>query len=226
MNQNIMRNLRKTISTGAFLATSFAATMAAATMLVPPAAGLPILSEVYYDAPGSDDGQTFVEIAGEPGDSLDGFRLEGVNGNNGAIGPSIILSGTIGDDGLFVIADRTAAGTTSVANADLLANFDFQNGPDSVVLRSGEEIVDALGYGVFGVGEIFAGEGSAAEDVAAGSSLARVWANIDSDDNATDFMVSGSPSPGAAAFAVIPEPGSALLLGLGLLGLTAAGRAG
>jgi len=181
--------------------------------------GLPLLSEVYYDAPGSDDGQSFVEIAGMPGDSLDGLWIEGVNGSNGAVGPTILLSGVIGEDGLFVVADRTSSGTTSVGAADLLANFDFQNGPDSVVLRSDAGVLDALGYGVFAPDEIFAGEGASAPDASPGSSLARHFADLDTDDNASDFLVLGTPTPGAASFAVVPEPGAALMLGLGLAGL-------
>jgi hypothetical protein len=31
-------------------------------------------------------------------------------------------------DGLFVVADEQSGGGTLVANADLLASFDFQNG--------------------------------------------------------------------------------------------------
>lgn len=184
----------------------------------------PIISEFYYDAPGSDDGQSFVEIAGLPGTSLEGFVLEGVNGANGAVGPSVVLSGSIGMNGLFVVADRLADGSTSVLGADLLANFDFQNGPDSVVLRQDGVVVDALGYGVFGAGEIYAGEGAPAPDVSAGQSLARLFANVDTDDNAADFVVLGTPTPGSAEFAAVPEPTTALLLCFGLGGLAAGGR--
>ncbi len=187
---------------------------------------LPILSEVYYDAPGSDDGESFVELAGLPGTSLDGYVLEGINGSNGAVGPTIVLSGSIGASGLFVIADQTSGGSTTVVGADLLTNFDFQNGPDSVVLRQGEIVVDALGYGVFAATEIFAGEGMAAPDVSAGASLARVFANVDTNDNASDFFVSSTPTPGAANFAPVPEPAAAVLLGLGLGGLAVGGRGG
>lgn len=44
--------------------------------------------------------------------------------------------------------------------ADLLANFDFQNGPDSVELWGGEALIDAFGNGAFDPDEIFAGRGS------------------------------------------------------------------
>ncbi len=44
-------------------------------VLAQAAQAMPVLSEVYYDATGSDDGQLFVEIAGTPGASLDGWLL-------------------------------------------------------------------------------------------------------------------------------------------------------
>jgi hypothetical protein len=200
----------------------YAAVLALAGLGAEPAAALPLISEVFYDAVGVDDGQSFVELAGLPGASLDGLVIEGVNGSNGAVTHSLVLTGSFGTDGLFVVADRTSEGTTFVAGADLLLEFDFQNGPDSVVLRDANGVVDALGYGVFGAGETNAGEGAPAPDVMAGESLARAFANLDTDDNATDFL-GGAPTPGVASFAV-PEPTAASLLGLGLLGLLRAGR--
>ena len=185
-----------------------------------PAVALPLLSEVYYDAVGSDDGQSFVELYGTPGSSLAGLVIEGVNGTGGTITHTLNLTGSFGADGLFVVADRTTAGTSSVADADLLLDFDFQNGPDSVVLRNAGGVIDALGYGVFAAGDVFAGEGTPAVDPVPGLSLARVFANVDTDDNATDF-VAGAPTPGVAA---LPEPSSAALLGVGLLGLARLGR--
>lgn len=189
------------------------------------AVALPLISEVFYDAVGSDDGQVFVELSGTPGTDLTGFTIEGINGSGGSVTVSIALSGVIAGDGLFVLADTFSGGGTAVPDADALAAFDFQNGPDSVVLRdAGGEVVDAIGYGSFGGGDVFAGEGSPAPDPPAGSSLARLFANVDSDDNAIDFEVLEAPTPGVADFAVVPEPSTAVMMGMGLLSLAVLGR--
>jgi len=176
------------------------------------------VSELLYDAVGSDNGTVFVELYGAPGTSLDGWHLEGVNGADGAVGPIVTLAGTIGADGFFVVADADA-GATQVANADQLANFDFQNGPDSVVLRDAlGNVLDALGYGEFSLTDVFAGEGHAAPDGIAGQSLARRFANRDTNDNLADFVLLDLPTPGSGPLGV-PEPAPLLTLGLGLAAL-------
>ena len=96
--------------------------------------------------------------------------------------------------------------------------FDFQNGPDSIVLRDGAAVLDAVGYGEFDPDEVFAGEGTPAPDAPSGSSLERLFADVDTDDNAADFFVQELPNPGFVSLAV-PEPHSALLLGAALLAL-------
>ena len=186
------------------------------------ALALPVISEVFYDAVGSDDGLSFVELYGQPGASLAGLFVDNVNGANGAVGPTLALSGTFPASGIFVVADATAAGVSSVAGADLLLDFDFQNGPDSVVLRVGDSVLDAVGYGVFAAAEVFAGEGAPAVDPAAGASLARRFADVDTGDNAADFISLAVPTPGSAPLAAVPEPGSAALLAAGLASLAVA----
>jgi hypothetical protein len=184
-----------------------------------------VLSEVFYDAVGSDEGLSFVELYGAPGTVLDGLVVEGINGSGGAVAGTFTLLGVVPADGLFVIGDDTGSGTTLVPGADAIANFDFQNGPDSVVLRNASSILDALGYGVFAPGDVFAGEGQAAVDAAAGNSLARLFANVDTNDNFHDFA-EGAPTPGSASLAGVPEPSAAMLLAAGLFALGWRKRAG
>ena len=176
------------------------------------ASAAPLLSEVFYDAVGSDDGLSFIEIWGAPGTALNGLTVEAINGSGGGVTHTLTLSGTIGASGLFVVADGVAGGGTSlVANANLILDFDFQNGPDSVVLRGASGILDAVGYGVFAASDVFAGEGAAAVDPAAGSSIARVFANVDTNDNAADWLAA-TPTPGSAPLQAVPEASSLLLL--------------
>ncbi len=174
------------------------------------AGAAPLLSEVFYDAVGSDDGLSFIELSGAPGTSLSGLTIEAINGAGGGVTHTLALSGTIGASGLFVVADGVAGGGTQVANADLVLDFDFQNGPDSVVLRDAGGALDAVGYGAFGAGDTFAGEGAAAPDPAPGLAIARRFADLDTNDNAADW-VAGTPTPGAATFQAVPEPSPLLL---------------
>lgn len=202
----------------------FFALAGALSLDVATAVAAPLISEVFYDAAGSDNGLSFIEIAGVPGTVLDGLVLEGVNGGDGAVAPSLALAGAIGATGLFVVADESSGGATLVPGADLVRNFDLQNGPDSIVLRGPGGPLDGVGYGEFAPGDVFAGEGSPAGDPAAGQSIARRFADLDTNDNAADFVALATPTPGSASFSAVPEPGGLGLGLLGLAGLTAARR--
>jgi hypothetical protein len=177
--------------------------------LTPGAGSALVISELFYDALGADDGLSFVELYGAPGTGLDGLLVEGVNGANGAVTHSLALTGAIPGDGVFVLADDQAGAATLVAGADLVLNFDFQNGPDSVVLRSGDTVLDALGYGVFAPGDVFAGSGNPAPDAATTSRTsscsprppraARHWPTCRSPERRCCWRVASRSSPGAAA---------------------------
>lgn len=183
-----------------------------------------VISEVLYDAAGTDNGLTFVELFGTPGASLDGLVLEAINGTGGTVYASLALAGTIPADGVFLIGDSDG-GATSVPGADFIGEVDYQNGPDSVVLRQGDILLDAVGYGVFGAGDVFAGEGSPAEDPPSGSSIARFDPRIDTGENSVDFVVLDSPTPGSVPVASpVPVPAALYLFGTGLLPLLRLGR--
>jgi hypothetical protein len=182
-----------------------------------------VISEALYDAASTDNGNVFVELYGTPGSSLAGLSLEGVNGTDGSVYLSQALTGVIPGDGVFLIADDSGDGTTLIGDADLVLDIDFQNGPDSIVLRDGTGILDALGYGDF-TGGVFAGEGGAAPDAPAGSSLARLDPQADSDDNFADFAVLAAPTPGSVPVSAVPLPPALGLFLSGILGLCTVSR--
>ena len=182
-----------------------------------------VISEVLYDAAGTDNGNVFVELFGTPGTVLDGWLIEGVNGSDGNVYRSVVLSGVIPLDGIFVVGDDSGDGTSFVNSADQIADIDFQNGPDSIVLRDASGVLDALGYGDF-TSSIFAGEGMPAMDVLAGSSLARFNPLVDTDNNLVDFTVLELPTPGSVPLAAVPVPPAVALFLSGLLGMVGVAR--
>lgn len=157
-----------------------------------------VIDEVLYRSTGVDV-HVFVELYGTPGTDLSTYTLVGVNGANGADYNAIALSGTIPADGIFVIA-HPDANAAIAAEADMFAAaVDFQNGPDNIVLRNDGVLVDAIGYGTFTIDTTFAGEGAAAPGTADDQSLTRDAAHSDTGNNAADFVVASTPTPGAAS---------------------------
>ncbi len=195
--------------------TGLCALCLSAVLSLPATANAVLISEILYDASGTDAGNVFVELYGAPGTDLSGWSLQGVNGGDGATYKTVVLSGLIPTDGVFVIGDLLTGGGTNVVNTDLIVSVDFQNGPDSVRLFNGVTLIDAIGYGDF-TGQIFAGEGLAAPDPAAGSSLARISPLIDTGDNLSDFATLTTPTPGTVPITAVPLPASLYLLGSGL----------
>lgn len=180
-----------------------------------------VINEVLYDFDhptlgGNDPDRVFIEIAGPGGAQLTGWQVRGV-GPDGSLGqpPNLTLgSGPTAParmpvDGLLVIADGDGNdGTTFVPNADVIVgNGDPQNGPDGIHLRDPTgNLVDALAYGEQG-GNV-SGEGTPAPNVALADvaiSLARNETSDDTDDNATDFHLDPTPSPGEQNAPVIPQ---------------------
>ena len=172
------------------------ATIAPSALAIGPLPDDVRINEVLYDGDGPDGPTVFTELWGPAGSVLDGYRLTGVNGADGVQYRQLTLDGaTIAPDGLFVVVTDDAR-CLLLEQADQVADIDWQNGPDSVVLEYvfGIEtfVVDALAYGT-GPGQ--AGEGVPAPDVSAGTSLTRDPAHTDTNDNAADFAPA-TPTPG------------------------------
>jgi hypothetical protein len=182
-----------------------------------PARSLPLIQEVFYDAPGADAPHVFTEIFGIPGEILDGWSLVGIDGGSGLPYRTIDLSGSVVPaDGLLLLATARAIGEL-LSLRDLVADVDWQNGPDAIVLRNPfGETVDALQYGE--AGERRVGEGLPAPDPPPGFSLTRDARSTDTNENARDFAVA-EPTPGRRAFSVREPPTGPFFLagGLGLL---------
>lgn len=179
----------------------------------------PILYEVCYDGSTNDAAEAFTEIYAKPGLSLKGYSLRGVNGGDGKIYRTITFSNVIvPSDGLLVIATKSAKGAVQSAR-DLVANVDWQNGPDAVqLLDSVGNVIDALQYG--NAGAFNAGEGKAAPDVKAGWSLTRDAYASDTSDNQSDFSALSTPTPGTGPTALpIPEPSTFALAATGIAAL-------
>jgi hypothetical protein len=163
------------------------------------------INELLYDVSGSDtDGDLFIELHGSAGGDITGYQIVFVNGPDGVIKDLISLpdGAIIPDDGLYLIADaRTGMpDRTNVPGADLIDNFDPQNGPDCVQLISADgALVDSLGYGEPLVELAENGlpcfEGVPAMKTVSGQSLSRVE-GLDNDNNFIDFTFLDIPSPG------------------------------
>jgi len=165
-----------------------------------------LISEVLYDVPGADtDGDVFIELVGEANMEIGGYVMAFVNGSDGKIYDTVKIPDgtTVPDDGVFLVADAITGspGTSRVDGADLIVNFDPQNGPDAVQLLDEEgKLLDSVGYGepIVQLAEngLFTYEGTPAQDVGSGMSIARVDI-FDTDDNSVDFIQMEIPTPGA-----------------------------
>lgn len=179
--------------------------------------GTVVINEIFYDSQESDtDGHLFVELQGTPGMTLGGVQVSFVNGSDGKLYDTITLpaDALMPDDGFYVIADAKTgeASASNVTGADLVDNFDPQNGPDALqLLDASGALLDVVGYGegIVAVAQngLASLEGTPAIDVVNGQSLERYEVGFDSDNNVQDFVVLESPTPGAQHTAVsVPDP--------------------
>ena len=152
------------------------------------------LNEVYYD-PAGVDSDTFVELSGPAGTALSGFTLVAINGADGADGTPLALTGNVAADGLYLLMNDAASDAWKALADQVSPGVDLPQGPDSLQLRFGAQVIDALAWGTFAGGDFPAGEGAPAKDVH-GVSLGRFPDGADTNANAVDFTPQ-QPTPGS-----------------------------
>src|SRR6185436_19287615 len=107
----------------------------------------------------------YVEIVGPPNFSLTGYSLKFINGGNGAdyTAPLALTGQSTGANGYFVLIQDASVVVAPGANSLVSTKANLENGPDNLQLLLGTVVVDAIGYGNFGAGTTFAGEGMPAQ---------------------------------------------------------------
>src|SRR5262245_18632601 len=159
------------------------------------AAGHPMVTEVYYDAPGDDTGHEFVELWNDTDVtwSLAGLRLEAGDG----AGPSRWSTRWTGGPGDSVAAHArfVIGGAAVTPRPNVVLTLDLQNGPDGLRVVWPDGATEVVGWGALEFPEYYCG--APAADVNGGQSLARIPDRTATGSNAGDFRAS-DPSPGFA----------------------------
>jgi hypothetical protein len=171
----------------------------------------PIVTEVYYDAPGDDTGWEFVELW-NPSDhdvALAGLVLEA--GDGAGAGRWTVRWTGAARDTIRARARFVVGGAHLAPPPDATVTLELQNGPDGLRLTWPDGGREVVGWGALAWPEYFCG--APAADVPAGQSLARVPDGADLGSNALDFRAA-DPSPGRAN-----QPGVDLALPRGALAL-------
>ena len=175
-----------------------------------PSAGNVILTEVFYDADGSDDGKEWVELYNAGGSSVDlsGYSLGAGGGDY--TNTVVQLSGTIDPGETFVVGGSTSDSTNGNPTYDQTVNFspDLQNSgsvADGVALfdvpatsvTTSTVPVDAVVYGSSNSDSLIDETGSANSpevgDAPDGSSIERT-------DLAGTWQIQSTPTPNEVPF--------------------------
>lgn len=161
----------------------------------PPPAGRLVVNEVDYDQVGADSGG-FVELYNGTGSAvtLDGLALVYVNGGDGAEYGRDTLTGTLAPGEYRVVAAELQNGAP-----DGLALVDTATGALRDALSYEGEITAAqIGGAVYSLVEGTVLPASVADSNTANGSLVRNPNGRDTDDAASDWAFTTTPTPGAA----------------------------
>jgi hypothetical protein len=155
----------------------------------PTSLATPILNEVRLVRPVG----RFVEIAGAPGTSLDGYVAQR------GIGSTPLDGFTIGENGYFVLAYDATVPIAPGAGWRVVPDTSFAQSapPVVVVLRRNDEVLDAVAIGEPKTHAELAEGAPAVPEQDGGNALSRTPNASDSGSNATDWR-EAAPTPGRA----------------------------
>lgn len=160
----------------------------------------PVIAEAGINC-GSDSSNDYIRISNPASTSLSLDDLQIQRDADCSIGSSdwsttIPLSGSLAPGAILTIGDNNWSATTAcplpdvyshnlVINSDDCINLSFKNSP--IISETSEGVIDFLGYGSAAVSET-----SPAPDLDSGEKcIARDGLSLDSNDNSSDFSVSG-----------------------------------
>ncbi|MEM7582322.1 MAG: lamin tail domain-containing protein [Acidobacteriota bacterium] len=174
----------------------------------PPPGGL-LLSEVFYDRSGTDNGWEWVEIYNSSSQSIDLASFSLGNGGTNYTSSTVQLSGTIAAGATFVVGGPTSDSSNGNPTFDQVVNFspDLQNSGSigdgvalfnvpAVAITSSVVPIDAVVYGSNNNNSLIDETGSAnapeVGDAPGGSSIERT-------DLAGSWQIQSSPTPNATS---------------------------
>jgi len=186
-----------------------------------------VISEIMYEPSGANNGRQWIELYNGTASAinLSDYQLEW--GRNNLANVSGPLSGSIASGATFVIGGPTTNGANDSPTYNQVYNFNPDLGAgnhatleDAVALFkiSTSQIMHLVVYGGDGVTGFLDEQGQPATVVNTTGLGAR---------DTLEYLGSGvwqiqtTSTPGAPNIALVPEPHTAMLLGLGLLGLAA-----
>ena len=155
----------------------------------------PSVSEIYYDGPGDDTGQEFVELWNDSDSTrlLTGLKIQSGDG----AGPGRWTTRWTGGpaDVVKPHARFVIGGAAVSPRPDVVLTLDLQNGPDGLRLLWPDGATEVVGWGALEFPEYYCG--APAPDVTGGQALARIPDRAATGSNAGDFRPA-EPSPGFA----------------------------
>jgi len=167
-------------------------------LIIPTCSASVLISEVFYDAVGSDDSKEFVELYNPTSQDINitGWEIEMGNGYDGSWDNQATILGIISAYSFFLIGEKNVSG------ADIETNLELQNGPDAVRIKDDSgAVIDTVGYGDLGYPELY--EGTPMIDVSEGHSIERKPGYLnpsggngqDTNNNSADFLDREEPEP-------------------------------